>query len=169
LKLCVLLIGGGVLALALTLPACSSRPAPVSAAAQTPRTPKPADTNDRRVIPEPAAPALPRAGGTFRDPAFGTEVMRVTDERDGKLNGTFYPHWPTLNADSTRLLVKRYDTGDAVYSFDPVNFKLGASRLIPRLRRSRERTPSFAGARRPPRIVTGLFVVILSASIRPFL
>ncbi|HEX8285853.1 MAG TPA: hypothetical protein VF588_21025, partial [Pyrinomonadaceae bacterium] len=53
--------------------------------------------------------------------------------RDGKLNGTFYPHWPTLNADSTRLLVKRYETGDAVYSFDPVNFKLGASRTLPRL------------------------------------
>jgi hypothetical protein len=137
-KFYVLLIGGSVLALALFLPACSSPPARALDTAQKSgtrdaRQPKPADANDRRVIPEPAAPALPRAGGTFRDPAFGTEVMRVTDERDGKLNGTFYPHWPTLNSDSTRLLVKRYDTGDAVYSFDPVNFKLGASRLIPRL------------------------------------
>jgi hypothetical protein len=138
LKLCVLLIGGSVLALALFLPARSSRPARARAAGQTsraraPKPSEPADANDRRVIPEPALPALPRAGGTFRDPVFGTEVMRVTDERDGKLNGTFYPHWPTLNSDSTRLLVKRYETGDAVYSFDPVNFKLGASRLIPRL------------------------------------
>ena len=129
----VLLIGGT--ALALLAPGCAPRPAPASAAAQTPRAraSKPDDGNDRRVLPEPALPALPAAGGTFRDPVFGTEVMRVTDARDGKLNGTFYPHWPTLNADSTRLLVKRHETGDAVYSFDPVNFKLGASRVIPRL------------------------------------
>src|SRR5215210_3749671 len=101
--------------------------------AQSARAAKPADANDRRVLPEPALPALPAAGGTFRDPVFGTQIMRVTDSRDGKLNGTFYPHWPTLNADSTRLLVKRYETGDAVYSFDPVNFKLGESFVIPRL------------------------------------
>ena len=90
-------------------------------------------TDDRRVIPESPTPALPAAGGTFKDPAFGTVIMRVTDERDGKLNGTFYPHWPTFNADSTRLLVKRYDTGDAIYSFDPAAFKLGESRPLPRL------------------------------------
>jgi hypothetical protein len=137
LKLCVLLVGGAA-AFSLLAPACAPRPAPASAAAQTPRArapqpSKPADGNDRRVLPEPALPALPAAGGTFRDPVFGTEVMRVTGERDGKLNGTFYPHWPTLNADSTRLLVKRYEAGDAVYSFDPVNFKLGASRTLPRL------------------------------------
>src|SRR5947199_4888305 len=89
--------------------------------------------DDRRVIPESSPPALPPAGGTFKDAAFGTEIMRVTDERDGKLNGTFYPHWPTFNADSTRLLVKRYETGDAIYSFDPVAFKLGGSRPLPRL------------------------------------
>jgi hypothetical protein len=138
LKLSLPFTGGALLALALSLPACASRPAQAgeaeqNARARDARAAKPADANDRRVIPEPPLPALPRAGGTYRDPVFGTEVMRVTDERDGKLNGTFYPHWPTLNADSTRLLVKRYDTGDAVYSFDPVNFKLGASRLIPRL------------------------------------
>src|SRR5205085_6417087 len=64
------------------------------------------------VFPEPALPALPAAGGKFRDPVFGTEIMRVTDERDGMQNGTFYPHWPTFNADSTRLLVRRRDTDD---------------------------------------------------------
>ncbi|HEY0174079.1 MAG TPA: hypothetical protein VGB98_23885, partial [Pyrinomonadaceae bacterium] len=105
MKLCVLLVGGAA-AFSLLAPACAPRPAPASAAAQTPRArapqpSKPADGNDRRVLPEPALPALPAAGGTFRDPVFGTEVMRVTGERDGKLNGTFYPHWPTLNADST--------------------------------------------------------------------
>src|SRR5205085_11142201 len=85
------------------------------------------------VFAEPPLPPLPAAGGKFRDPVFGTEIMRVTDERDGKLNGTFYPHWPTFNADSTRLLVKRYETGDATYSFDPAAFKLGGSRPQPRL------------------------------------
>ncbi|MCA1619135.1 MAG: hypothetical protein LC795_07460 [Acidobacteria bacterium] len=106
--------------------------------AQTASARTPAAQSVRTVFPEPALPALPAAGGTFRDPVFGTEVMRVTDARDGKLNGTFYPHWPTLNADSTRLLVKRYETGDAVYSFDPVNFKLGAttSRRTPPSRRA---------------------------------
>jgi hypothetical protein len=85
------------------------------------------------VIPEPPLPALPAAGGKFRDPAFGTEVMRVTDERDGAENGNFYPHWPTFNADSTRLLVRRRDTGDAIYTFDPNAFTLGTSYVIPRL------------------------------------
>ncbi|PYS97476.1 MAG: hypothetical protein DMF65_11725 [Acidobacteria bacterium] len=89
--------------------------------------------DERRVIPDTPPPKLPAAGGTFKDPAFGAEIMRVTDERDGKLNGTFYPHWPTFNADSTRLLVKRYETGDATYSFDPAAFRLGESRPLPRL------------------------------------
>ena len=87
----------------------------------------------RTVFPEPALPALPSAGGTLRDPVFGTEVMRVTDERDGALNGNFYPQWPTFNADSTRLLVRRYYPGDAIYSFDPVGFRLGESFVLPRL------------------------------------
>ncbi|HEX8560212.1 MAG TPA: hypothetical protein VF668_19095, partial [Pyrinomonadaceae bacterium] len=92
-----------------------------------------AGVNDRRVYPEPPAPRLPAAGGTFRDPAFGAEVMRVTDERDGAGCGNFYPHWPTLNADSTRLLVRRQERGDAVYEFDPAAFRLGRARPVPRL------------------------------------
>nr|MBA3242577.1 hypothetical protein [Acidobacteriota bacterium] len=87
----------------------------------------------RNVYPEPALPALPAAGGRITDLTFGTEIMRVTDERDGNLNGTFYPHWPTFNADSTRLLVKRYQTGDAVYDFNPETFTLGSSYTFPRL------------------------------------
>src|SRR2546421_648924 len=51
------------------------------------------------VFAEPPLPPLPAAGGKFRDPVFGTEIMRVTDARDGAQNGTFYPHWPTFNAD----------------------------------------------------------------------
>jgi hypothetical protein len=118
----------GLLSFALVLAAAALLSAARPASARTP-----AAQSVRAVFPEPTLPALPAAGGTFRDPVFGTEVMRVTGERDGKLNGTFYPHWPTLNADSTRLLVKRYETGDAVYSFDPVNFKLGDYFVIPRL------------------------------------
>jgi hypothetical protein len=85
------------------------------------------------IIPEPPLPVLPAAGGKFRDPAFGTEIMRVTDERDGAENGNFYPHWPTFNSNSTRLLVKRRDTGDAIYTFNPDTFTLGTSYVIPRL------------------------------------
>jgi hypothetical protein len=92
---------------------------------------RPAGRSDRRVYAEPPLPALPRAGGTFIDRVFGTEVMRVTDERDGKSCGTYYSYWPTFNADSTRLVARRAGVGDAVYEFDPVNFKLGKSYAFP--------------------------------------
>jgi len=52
---------------------------------------------DLGVYPEPAAPPLPPARGKFVDPTFGTEIMRVTDERDGQYNGTEYSYWSTLN------------------------------------------------------------------------
>ncbi len=123
---------------ALASSACAPRVNEVTAAPQRTspspaRAAQPSDADDRRVIPDSPPPKLPPAGGTFKDPAFGAEIMRVTDERDGNLNGNFYPHWPTFNADSTRLLVKRYDKGDAIYSFDPAAFKLGESRPLPRL------------------------------------
>ncbi|HKP87893.1 MAG TPA: Ig and FN3 domain-containing protein, partial [Blastocatellia bacterium] len=57
---------------------------------------------DKNVYPEPPAPALPAAGGTFRDPVFGTTIMRVTDERDGPFNVTNYSYYPSFNKDSTR-------------------------------------------------------------------
>ena len=38
---------------------------------------------DRRVYRKPPLPPLPRAGGKFIDPVFGTEIMRATDESDG--------------------------------------------------------------------------------------
>src|SRR5207237_6868695 len=85
------------------------------------------------VFAEPPLPPLPTAGGKFRDPVFGTEIMRVTDARYGAQNGTFYPHWPTFNADSTRLLVRRRDTDDAIYAFNPDNFTLGDKYVVPLL------------------------------------
>jgi hypothetical protein len=40
----------------------------------------------RGVDPPPAVPDLPPAGRTFVDPAFGTTIMRVTDESNGNSN-----------------------------------------------------------------------------------
>lgn len=88
------------------------------------------NNSDRRIYPRPSPPRLPRAGGKFRDPTFGTEIMRVTDEGDGPSNGTFYAYWPTFNATNTRLLVRRAKTGDAIYEFDPANFTLGKRTIL---------------------------------------
>ena len=90
--------------------------------------------SDRNVYPKPPLPVLPRAGGTYRDPVFGTEIMRATDESDCPVQGcgTYYSHWPTFNANNTRLLIRKDETGDAlVKDFDPINFKVGASRQLP--------------------------------------
>jgi hypothetical protein len=84
---------------------------------------------DRRVYAEPPLPALPRAGGKFIDPVFGSEIMRATDESDGAAPGlgTYYSHWPTFNSNNTRLLIRKGETGEAIIKqFDPVNFRLGA-------------------------------------------
>ena len=88
---------------------------------------------DRNVYRKPPLPQLPRAGGKFIDPVFGTEIMRATDEADGPAPGlgTYYSHWPTFNANNTRLLVRKGHTGDAILkTFDPVNFRIGAGREI---------------------------------------
>ncbi|HWN09043.1 MAG TPA: YdcF family protein [Pyrinomonadaceae bacterium] len=88
---------------------------------------------DRSVYRTPPLPTRPRAGGKFIDPVFGTEIMRATDEVDGPAPGlgTYYSHWPTFNANSTRLLIRKGHTGDAILkTFDPSNFKLGAGREV---------------------------------------
>lgn len=77
---------------------------------------------DLTLIPPGPAPALPERGKRFRDPAFGVEILRVTDERDGTLNGTSYSYWPMWNADTTRLLC--HSDGKAfVYEFDAKRFR----------------------------------------------
>ena len=89
---------------------------------------------DRAVYLEPPVPALPRAGGKFNDPVFGTEIMRATDETDGAAPGlgTYYSHWPTFNCNNTKLLIRRGGTGDAIIKdFDPVTFQVGNSRTLP--------------------------------------
>jgi len=88
---------------------------------------------DRNVYRKPTLPPRPRAGGKFIDAVFGTEIMRATDETDGPAPGfgTYYSHWPTFNADNTRLLIRKGHTGDAIVkTFDPVNFRLGSGRDI---------------------------------------
>ncbi|HEV3471237.1 MAG TPA: hypothetical protein VG148_18070 [Pyrinomonadaceae bacterium] len=103
--------------------------------ATTPYTGSGSFKTDRAVYAEPALPPLPHAGGKWRDEVFGTEIMRATDEDDFPSPGvsTFYSHWPTFNADNTRMLV-RVGNGDAILKdFDPVNFKVGAKSALPRL------------------------------------
>jgi hypothetical protein len=78
---------------------------------------------DLRVYNEGPPPLLPRAGGTFVDPTFGTTIMRVTDESDGTACNNFYSYWQTFNVDSTRFFVA-CDTNPRLYSFDPGGFKI---------------------------------------------
>ena len=88
---------------------------------------------DRRVYRKPPLPPLPRAGGKFIDPVFGTEIIRATDEADGPAPGlgTYYSHWPTFNRNNTRLLIRKGDSGDAILkTFDSVNLKIGAGREV---------------------------------------
>jgi hypothetical protein len=69
---------------------------------------------------EPHAPpeiALPRSGGSYVDPVFGTRITRVTDERDGKSCVHAYSYWPAMNLDSTRLLIA-CDNAPLLYRFD---------------------------------------------------
>jgi len=71
---------------------------------------------------------LPRAGGKFTDPTFGTLIMRATDATECPSPGcsTFYSQWPTFNSDNTRILIRKGNSGDVVIkAFDPLNFTLG--------------------------------------------
>lgn len=93
----------------------------------TAHPPRPASApgakTDRGVYPEPPLPALPPAGGTFTDPTFGTTLMRLTDESDGKHCHNAYSYWPSFNRSSTR--VHANCGGRAMlFRFDPDAFKL---------------------------------------------
>ncbi len=62
-------------------------------------------------------PALPKAGETLIDPTFGTTILRLTDERDGKYCINAYSYWPTFNRDSTRLFVALRRNAQTLYDF----------------------------------------------------
>ncbi len=83
----------------------------------------------------PAPPTLPKAGGTFVDPVFGTTIMRLTDANDGRDNLTMYSYWPSFNKDSTRIWVQTDGTA-YLYDFDPINFTASNKRLFFRNRPS---------------------------------
>ncbi|MGI9067136.1 MAG: hypothetical protein ACR2HX_12130 [Pyrinomonadaceae bacterium] len=83
---------------------------------------------DRAVYPEPPLALVPNAGDKFKDPVFGTEIMRATDQRDcPNLGcGTWYSQWPTFNSDNTRIMIRKDVSGDMmIKSFDPTSFTLG--------------------------------------------
>ena len=84
---------------------------------------------DYGVYLEPPPPPLPQAGGTFVDPVFGTTIMRVTDQNDGAFNATQYSYWPSFNKDSTRLYIIAGGQ-TALYSFDPINFRISNKRRL---------------------------------------
>ncbi|MEK6287232.1 MAG: hypothetical protein AABO57_15940 [Acidobacteriota bacterium] len=106
-----------VVSAALIVPAQTRRP-PAPAASSAP-----AVVTDRRIYSEGYPPQLPRAGGTFVDPAFGTMMMRVTDEGDGTSCKNFYSYWPTFNLDSTRFFIA-CDENPRLYRLDPMNFQI---------------------------------------------
>ena len=98
---------------------------------------KPGIKTDRGIYPLPPAPELPKAGGTFIDPTFGTTIMRVTDEADGKENMHAYSYWPSFNLSNTFFhILTGEDLGGKpmLYKFDPKGFKiLGKEPLFPTL------------------------------------
>lgn len=78
---------------------------------------------DLGVYSPPEAPELPGAGGVFIDPTFGTEIMRVTDEADGRESCNAYSYWPSFNADSTRFHIA-CGGRHVLYRFNPDEFRL---------------------------------------------
>ncbi len=62
-------------------------------------------------------PDLPSAGGTFVDPTFGTEIIRVTDRSDGDNALVAYSYWNLFNVNSERFFIG-VDGVPILYDFD---------------------------------------------------
>jgi hypothetical protein len=80
--------------------------------------------NDLEVYEAGPAPKLPPAGETFTDPVFGTTILRVTDDRDGRHSHVAYSYWPTFNRDSTRFHIS-VAGAPTLYEFDPEQLRIG--------------------------------------------
>lgn len=77
--------------------------------------------------PRPPTPvAFPSAGGSFRDPDFGTAVYRLTDKSHGRRCVHAYSYWQPWNANQTRLLLACDDV-PLLYSWDA---QLGRARRL---------------------------------------
>jgi hypothetical protein len=113
------------------------------AAAKRPSADKPRVRTDRRAYPPPPAPKLPPAGGTFTDPTFGTQILRVTDEADGDSHNA-YSYYPALNRESTMFFI-HCKSGSRLYHFDPKAFRIVGKRLLFATRPPNKHTPRWEG------------------------
>ncbi len=82
------------------------------------------EITDSKVYDIPALPKIPKAGETYTDPVFGSTIMRVTDEADGKINHNAYSYWPSFNKDSTLFHIYTSNLDATLYQFDPKSFKI---------------------------------------------
>lgn len=81
---------------------------------------------DHTTTAEPALKKLPLKGGKWFDEAYGTEIMRVTDDTDWPIYGlgTQYSIWPTFNSNNTYLLARQGDNGGVyLIGWDATNFR----------------------------------------------
>src|SRR5205807_841247 len=89
--------------------------------------------SDRNFYPKPPLPVVPSAGGRYRDPVFGADILRATDANDcpGNGCGTFYSHWPTFNYNNTRIFYRSERDTAKIKSFDAANFTVGQAVSLP--------------------------------------
>jgi hypothetical protein len=72
----------------------------------------------------------------YTDPTFGTEVMRVTDESDGKDAYVAYSYWSLFNSNSTRFFIRIVAAPDWskhgiwLYDFDPAAFSIRKNKML---------------------------------------
>ena len=94
--------------------------------ATSPDAPVPRNPCDGRVVdlqPHPMTPlAKPRPGATFRDPAFGTSITRITNadpaEGENAIVKPLYSTMPAWNADESLLLLWHRGRGHELYQGD---------------------------------------------------
>lgn len=83
---------------------------------------------DLGIYPPPTPPALPASGGKITDVTFGTTILRVTDEADGKNNYHAYSYWPCFNADNSMVYVYRVNGAAKIYNLDTATFSISNKR-----------------------------------------